>query len=163
MDKKEIDKILINHNKWLNSEDAGVYANLRDADLRYADLRCADLLNTNLQDADLRYANLLNTNLQDADLRYADLRYANLQGADLQGANLRYANLDGANLDFSCFPLWCGSFDMKVDDRLVKQLLGHIARLNIDSCSNDIKKFVKGIPKKFSNDLCKRHSSVEEI
>ncbi|MEY8576163.1 pentapeptide repeat-containing protein [Oscillospiraceae bacterium 21-37] len=48
----------------------------------------------------------------------ADLRGVDLRKADLQGANLR-----GANLDYSCWPLWCGSLDVKVDVRLAAQLV----------------------------------------
>ena len=48
--------------------------------------------------ADLRDANLRGANLRDADLRDADLRGANLYGANLRDANLRGANLYGANL-----------------------------------------------------------------
>ena len=65
-----------------------VNSNLRDADLRGADLQ-----NANLQDADLQ-----DTNLQDANLRGADLQDANLQDANLQGANLQDANLYNTTL-----------------------------------------------------------------
>ena len=51
----------------------------------------------NLRDADLRGANLIGANLRDADLRGANLIDANLRGADLEGADL-----EGANL-----PLYC--------------------------------------------------------
>ena len=64
-------KILEKHEKWLNHEDGGEYADLSGADLSGADLRYADLRNANLSGADLRNANLKN----------ADLRYANLSGA----------------------------------------------------------------------------------
>ena len=46
---------------------------------------------------------------------------ANLQGVNLQGADLR-----GADLDYSCWPLWCGSLGVHIDDRLAKQLLYHL-------------------------------------
>lgn len=82
------------------------FANLRDADLYGADLRWADL-----RWADLRGANL----------RWADLRRADLRGADLRGADLR-----GANLDFSCWPLWCGSKGVKLDTAQVDQLCLHL-------------------------------------
>lgn len=62
----------------------------------------------------------------------ADLRYADLLGADLQGANLRGANLRGADLDYSCWPLWCGSLDVKVDRRIATQLAYHFCRLDCD-------------------------------
>ena len=56
------------------------------------------------------------------DLRFADLRYA-----DLRGANLR-----GVNLDFSCWPLWCGSLDVIVDKRIAAQLAYHFCRIICD-------------------------------
>jgi len=31
----------------------------------------------------------------------------------------------GADLDYSCFPLWCGSFDVKIDKRIAAQLAYH--------------------------------------
>ena len=83
--------------------EGGKRANLRYADLRYADLRGADLLG-------------------------ADLRDANLRGANLRGADLR-----GADLDYSCFPLWCGSKKIKTDMKLIYQLLAHIYVLDNDT------------------------------
>ena len=78
----------------------------------------------NLTYANLRYANLIN----------ADLTYANLTGADL-----RYVDLTGADLDFSCLSLWCGSFNMKVDDRFIYQLICHLYRFNLKNCSEKVK------------------------
>lgn len=52
--------------------------------------------------------------------------------ADLRGANLRGADLDEANLDYSCWPLWCGSLDVKVDARIARQLAYHFCRLDCD-------------------------------
>ena len=45
---------------------------------------------------------------------------------------LRRAYLRGADLDYSCFPLWCGSFDMTTDIRLPAQLAYHFCRLKCD-------------------------------
>jgi len=53
---------------------------------------------------------------------------------DLRGANLR-----GANLDFSCLPLQCKSFGMKVDDRIASQLFMHAANLDFGGCSDEMK------------------------
>ncbi len=72
------------------------------------------------------------TNLVGAHLREADLRGANLVGADLWGASLWGADLVGANLDYSCWPLWCGSLDVKVDIRIAAQLAYHFCRLVCD-------------------------------
>ena len=62
----------------------------------------------------------------------ADLRGVNLWRADLREADLRVANLRGANLDYSCWPLWCGSLDVKVDARIAAQLAYHFCRLDCD-------------------------------
>ena len=90
----------------INGYEIGPYTNLRGANLRDADLSGADL-----RGADLRYANL-----SGANLRYADLRGANLSGADL----------GGADLDFSCWPLWCGSKNVKLDPTQIDQLCLHL-------------------------------------
>ena len=56
MDEKELEDILAAHRKWLDCEDGGERADLRNADLRHADLRNADLSDADLRDADLRDA-----------------------------------------------------------------------------------------------------------
>ena len=96
--KLELKLILEKHGKWLRSEEGGKRANLRDADLRCADLQSANLRDADLRCADLQYANLQDADLRCADLQYANLQYANLRNADLQSVNLRCANLHGANL-----------------------------------------------------------------
>ena len=98
-----------------------------DYDLRGADLRDADLSNADLRGANLGGANLSNADLSGAKLRYADLRYADLRGADLRGADLR-----GADLDYSCYPLWCGSLHLKADKRLACQLAYHLCSIQCD-------------------------------
>ena len=112
MEQKKLDEILRLHKLWLEGKEGGERANLRGADL---------------QDADLRGANLWS-----ADLWGADLRGANMRDTDLRGANLRSADLRGANVDYSCWPLWCGSLDAKVDRRIAAQLAYHFCRLDCD-------------------------------
>ena len=80
---------------------------------------------------------ILDYNLKGADLSGADLKGANLKGADLSGANLmganlRGANLKGADLDYSCYPLWCGSLHIKADKRLACQLAYHLCSMQCD-------------------------------
>ena len=99
MNTQELHRVLAEHAKWV-SREGGQRANLRRANLQGADL-------------------------QDADLQDADLRGANLQHANLQRANLQRANLRDANLDFSVWPLWCGSIGAIVDSRIQRQLLYH--------------------------------------
>ena len=55
------------------------------------------------------------------------------EGANLECANLRGANLRGANLDYSCWPLWCGSLrNVRIDKRIFAQLAYHICRVIVD-------------------------------
>ena len=54
------------------------------------------------------------------------------EGADLSWANLSEANLSEANIDFSCWPLWCGSKNVKVDARIAAQLAAHFCVLDCD-------------------------------
>ncbi|EOE4667996.1 pentapeptide repeat-containing protein [Salmonella enterica subsp. enterica serovar Muenster] len=109
MNSADLSKILEEHKVWITSmHESGSRANLRGANLYYANLcdanlRGANLYYANLRDADLRGANLCDANLRGADLYYANLRganlyYANLCDADLRGANLCDADLRGANL-----------------------------------------------------------------
>jgi hypothetical protein len=155
MDANELEVVLANHAKWLEDNSIGERADLRGADLRGAnlsgaDLNEADLNGADLSGADLRWADLRWANLREADLRGADLRWADLRGADLRWANLREADLRGAdlrgaNLDFSCWPLWCGSKDVIVDVRIAAQLAAHgyVVRVNLDECDDETRKKVE--------------------
>lgn len=68
-----------------------------------------------------------------ANLEGANLEGANLEDANLKGANLKNANLKGANLDYSCWPLWCGSLrNVRIDKRIFAQLAYHICRVIVD-------------------------------
>ena len=84
-------------------------------------------------DAIRRGADLRGADLRDANLCGANLRDANLCDADLRGANLRDADLRGANLDFSSWPLWCGTTGVIVDVRLAAQLALHGALVVVDT------------------------------
>jgi hypothetical protein len=165
MNKSEIKKVLALHQKWLNGEKIGKQAdlsganlsgadlsgaNLRSADLSGADLRSADLSGANLSYANLRSANLSGANLRSANLRSANLSGADLSGANLSGADLRSANLSGAtlrsaDLDFSCWPLWCGSLGVKTNLRIPAQLAYHLCRLDCDD--KEVKKAQKALAK----------------
>ena len=129
--------MLANHKVWIDSNSKyGNHANLRDANLRDADLSGA-----NLRDANLSGTDLSGANLRDAILNDANLHHANLCNANLNGANLRDADLSGANLDYSCLPLWCGSLYANFDDRLIIQFVYHIVKsgLNSTNTSDEIK------------------------
>jgi Pentapeptide repeats (8 copies) len=152
--------------------DISPFANLEGANLRGANLQDANLQDANLTGANLKVANLTGANLKVANLEGANLRGANLEGANLRGANLRGANLTeanlrGANLDFSVFPLWCGSIGIKTDIRLPAQLAYHLCRIECDDplvkeaqniLSSLAEKFHRfeecgGLPKKLDGEL----------
>lgn len=157
MTADELKFVLEKHAKWLKNEDGSERANLCGANLRWAalgradlcgadlseadlsgaDLRGADLSEANLRGANLSWANLSWANLIGADLSWADLRRADLSGADLRKADLRGADLGRAdliraNIDFSCWPLWCGSKTVKVDAKIARQLAAHFCVLDCD-------------------------------
>ena len=119
---------------------------------------------TDGESADLHGANLCGADLCGANLHSADLHSANLCGANLCGADLHSANLCGANLDFSCWPLWCGSKNVKVDDRLIAQLIFHVTRLDISCCSGGVREAVEHIRAMAVSDLfCEYRSDVSKI
>lgn len=70
------------------------YADLRDCNLRYAEMDSCILAYANLQGADLSYASL-----DHCDLSYADLRGVKLIGANLKFAVIVKVKLDGAVYD----------------------------------------------------------------
>jgi len=80
----------------------------------------------------------------------------------LRGANLSGADLLGANFDFSILPLFCGSFDMKVDDRFVWQLICHITRLAQDNMSDKAKKAIEKIMP-YADRFCEYRNDVKKI
>lgn len=132
MTQKELDIVLKKHKAWLSNEPGGERADLREADLRGANLRGAGLCEADLRGANLHGANLRWTDLRGADLRETDLRGEDLHGANLHGADMRGTDLRGANLDFSCWPLWCGSLYTVVDRRIAAQIAYHFCRLVCD-------------------------------
>ena len=143
MNQKELNKILDDHKLWLKTNgEKGARANLRYANLSYAELSSANLSYAELSSANLSYANLRYADLRYANLSYADLRYANLSYAELSSANLSYANLRYADLDYSAFPLWCGGLDVHIDDRQATQLLYHFIR-NVKYSKNTSKALKK--------------------
>ena len=137
MTREELQTILDEHKKWLNGEAGGEQANLKGANLVNANLEGANLEGANLVDANLEGANLVDANLEGAYLKGANLKGANLEGAYLKGANLVDAYLKGANLDYSCWPLWCGSLrNVQIDKRIFAQLAYHLCRVIVydDEC-----------------------------
>jgi hypothetical protein len=161
MDNIELKEIIKKHKMWVCME-GGERADLCGANLNRADLRGADLCGANLRGADLREADLRRGDLRRADLRRADLRRADLCGADLRGADLRGADLRGADLDFSSWPLHCGSKGIIADDRLVAQLIFHVTRLDVAKCSGGVQEAISYIRSMgISNLFCEYRDDLE--
>jgi hypothetical protein len=104
------------------------HANFSHADLSHADLSGADLRHTYVSHANLSHADLSGADVSGADLSHVDLSYVVLSHVDLRGAFLINADLTGADIDFACWPLWCGSLNMKIDKKIFCQLLYHVLR-----------------------------------
>ena len=121
------------------------------------DLSGADLSGEDLSGVDLRGADLRWTKLNKASLKGTNLRWANLLGAELEGTEL-----SDAILDFSCWPLYCGSFEAKADDRFVFQMVGQITRLNLDNCSEEAKAAVRALGP-WANEFCRYRGDVLKI
>ena len=97
----------------------------------------------------LRWANLSMANLRGEDLSWANLSMANLRGADLRGADL----------DFSCWPLWYESLNVKIDKRIFCQLLYHTLRAGQSVDDPEVKRLFE-IPEIVN--LAKKFHRVEE-
>ena len=121
MEKKELIKLLKTNVKEFNC--------VRPE--RFIDLSNSDLSNSDLSGSDLRGSNLRGSNLRGSNLRGSNLRNSDLRNSDLRNSDLRNSDLRGSDLDFSVFPLWCGSFDIIINLSLVYQLCYHICRLKI--------------------------------
>lgn len=115
-------------------------ADFRRADLSHSDLSGACLLNAKLNCADLTGACLADANLSCSYLSNANLTDAVLSGTVLIRAELSDADLSGAYLDYSCFPLWCGSLDVKIDKRIFCQILYHALRAGKSVDDEEVKK-----------------------
>ena len=100
MDENRLNEILDKHKKWLNGEESGERADLHDSILSSSDLRGSDMRSSILSSSDMR-------------------------GSDMRGSILSGSDLRGSDLDYSVWPLWCGSLKAHVDDRIAIQLLYH--------------------------------------
>lgn len=84
-----------------------------------------------------------------------------MQLADLRNVDLVGANLLEAVLDYSGWPLCCGSRNVKIDDRLVAQLLWHVTRLDVSGCSGGVREAVEHIRSMAISDLfCEYRSDI---
>jgi len=103
-ERKELDRILLDHKTWVESKGtAGKRADLTRADLKRADLTGANLIGANLTATHFENATLAGAHLEQADLTQADFTAAHLENAYLTGAHgsqtdFTQAILNGAGL-----------------------------------------------------------------
>lgn len=117
-------------------------ADLSNANLDGAHLFKADLRGARLYGARLRGARLYGSDLRSADLRGARLRGACLRDADLRSAALNNADLREVDLDYSAWPLWCGSLTARINKRIFCQLLYHVVRAGQSVEDEEVRKFL---------------------
>lgn len=120
MKRKEFDEMMRLHEIWLNGEDGGRRATMQGADLRNVNMNRADMRGVNMQRANMLHADMQYANMQCAKMQHADMRHADMRSAEMQRTDMR-----GANIDYSAWPLCCGSLKAYVDDRIAIQLLYH--------------------------------------
>ena len=118
MTQEKLNKIIENHQHWLN-EDCEGWENMRadlsgsdlsGSDLSYSNLIGCNLIGSNLRGSDLSYSNLIDCNLRGCDLRGCNLIGSNLSGSDLSSSDLRGCDLIGSNLR------GCNLIDCKHDE-----------------------------------------------
>jgi len=110
-----------------------VEANCTKADFRGANCTGANFYEANCTVADFRQATLTRADFRDANCTGASFYRANCTGVNFFGANCTMANfchatLAGADFDFSSWPLWCGSLNVKIDKKIACQLIYHTLR-----------------------------------
>ena len=120
MKRKEFDEMMRLHEIWLNGEEDGRCAIMQGEDLRNVNMNRADMRGVNMQRANMLHADMQYANMQCAKMQHADMRHADMRSAEMQRTDMR-----GANIDYSAWPLCCGSLKAYVDDRIAIQLLYH--------------------------------------
>lgn len=98
------------------------------------------------------------------DILQCHLEWVHFMGEKGKRADLRDADLRGACLDDSCWPLWCGATDVKIDDRIVAQLLFHLTRLDDSVCSSGVREAMSHIRSMAIADLfCEYRNDVPKL
>lgn len=118
MTQRELDRVIADHRLWL--ESVGEQG-------KRADLTGVNLTGLNMSGADMTWAIMSGANLTGLDMTGIDMTGAIMAGAIITGAKFA-----GTNIDYSCWPLWCGSLDVIVDKRIFAQLAYHLCRLLVD-------------------------------
>ena len=106
MDKKEIERIIKNHELYFQDSSKGQKAILKGLDLRYTDFSYYKLVGITFEECDLTGCNfegcdLAGSNFTNSDLTNATFKKADLRMVYLKGANLTNVNFDGSVINFN--------------------------------------------------------------
>lgn len=91
--QSDLNKLIEQHEKWLNNNEIGKRPNFSGMDLSYLELKRANLYHSIFEGSNLTGCNFRYTNLDKADLKKANLTKANLKETNLFRANLHQAIL----------------------------------------------------------------------
>lgn len=118
------------HELWLRGEREGQCLTLTGRDLSGTSLQKLCLQEVNFKNSILKNVDFQDSDMQRTVLSEVDAQNSNFCGVDFFGTDFQRADFRGVNMDHSCWPLWCGSFDVKVDKRIAAQLAYHFCRLD---------------------------------
>lgn len=146
MKQKELNNVIHLHSLWIDGEDDGECADLRDENLTFKDLSFSNLSRCNMRGVDMRAANTVGASFNEADMR-------------------------DVNIDYSAWPLDYGTLKAYVDDRIAIQLLYHTLSVVMYSpaVSEDVKRTlltrdVVDVANRFHHvDECGKLKTWEEI
>lgn len=121
-DFTEVDLKFSNLASAVTRSSSFIYANLTESNFSHACFEQTDLQNAILTRSDLSRAHFCTSSLRNAEMNLCKMYLTDFSGTDLSGANL----------DFSAWPLWCGTGHVIADARLAEQLAAHFCALNCD-------------------------------
>ena len=98
------------------------FAMMKGASMVQTDFTRCNLSNVQLRDAKMMFASFDHCNLKRAKLNYADIRQVNFYRSEL---------ID-INIDFSSWPMWCGTKNSIVGEKLAQQIAAHFCALICD-------------------------------
>ncbi len=124
IERREFDRRMEEHAKWLKDNEEGHRADFTDVDLRDMDLSGIDfsyveMKGVNLRGANLTRANLSHANLWDANLHNADLTGAILEETLFVSADLTLSKLNECKGENACFTFAC-MWDSEVKNASLK-------------------------------------------
>jgi uncharacterized protein YjbI with pentapeptide repeats len=100
------------------------YCKFEDCNFEYSDLSDSIIENCEFINCNFYHCDMDNCYLKNSIFRECNIKMVNLLRTDLTNADF-----STSNIDYSSFPLWCGSFNVILDDKQKQQLLYHLLRI----------------------------------